>query len=98
MGTGKISNYHASHFRHNPPASQRVLSDLNITVSKSDFEIWINELWDDAEVEPTPYLVASALFYLVFILLLVEYYEIVWKAVCLMCMLIPWDENLDLAF
>jgi hypothetical protein len=94
----EISNYHPTRFRHLPPPD--LLDHLPITPFQTpDFELWINELWHDFLIEPTPYLVASAITYLGFILLLGEYYEVVWVVFCFILRLfVPWDDATGLEY
>ena len=62
-----------------------------------DFEYWISELWQDFLIEPTPYVVASAITYLGFILLLVQYYTVMWQLFRFFVHFIPWDESVGFA-
>ena len=63
-----------------------------------DFELWIDELWHDFLIEPTPYLVASAILYLGGVLLLARYYEAVWWLCCFFFHFIPYDDELSLEY
>lgn len=82
-----------SRFRHLPPPD--LLDHLpSLPLQTSDFEPWINELWDDFCVEPTPYLVACSMTYLCFILLIGQYFELWWRVVCFVLRLfVPWDDE-----
>ena len=88
-----VSNYYPSRFRHLPPPD--LLDHLpTLPLQTPDFELWINELWHDFLIEPTPYLVASAITYLGFILLVGQYWEIMWKVVCFVFgLFVPWDDE-----
>merc|ERR1712098_811224 len=60
--------YLPSQYRHNEISP--TFGELpSITLEVPDFEPWINELWHDFLIEPTPYLVTSAISYLGFVLL-----------------------------
>lgn len=61
-----------------------------------DFELWIIELWHDFLIEPTPYLVASAISYLGFVLFMSRYYGIIWWLACFLFQFVPWEEELGL--
>ena len=58
-----------------------------------DFELWINEFWNEFLIEPTPYLAVSAMLYLGGILLLAHYHEAVWRLWGLFFYFIPWDDE-----
>ncbi|TVY43637.1 hypothetical protein LOCC1_G003829 [Lachnellula occidentalis] len=74
----EASNYYPSRFRHLPPPD--LLDHLpSLPLKTLDLELWINELCHDFFIEPTPYLVASAIIYLGFILLVGQYWEIMWE-------------------
>jgi hypothetical protein len=45
---------HPLHFRHVSPTSSQGLPILALDIP--DFERWVNELWHDFLIEPTPYL------------------------------------------
>ena len=63
-----------------PPVQEPLTSLLTLTISPSEFEQFLSELWMDFLIEPAPYLVAYALCYLGFILLLGKYYMMIWRA------------------
>ncbi|TVY71339.1 hypothetical protein LSUE1_G004443 [Lachnellula suecica] len=92
-GRDEAYHYHPTRFRHLPPPD--LLDHLpTLPIQAPDFELWINELWNDFLIEPTPYLVASAITYLGFILLLGQYYEVAWRVVYFVLRLfMPWDEE-----
>jgi len=92
------SNYHPVRFRHLPPPD--LLDHLpSIPLQTPNFEVWINGLWHDFLIEPTPYLVASAITYLGFILLLGQYYEAAWTVLCFVLRLfVPWDDGTGLEY
>lgn len=94
------SGYHPTHFRHSQPHSTHSrLPDLsNLSLEIPDFELWINELWHDFLIEPTPYLVASAIIYLGFILLVSQYYAALWRVVCFLFQFVPWDVEAGLTY
>jgi hypothetical protein len=85
-----FSEYHPTGFRYSAPTL--TLQDLTLDVP--NFEPWLLELWHDFLIEPTPYLVASAILYLGFILLLAKYYGVVWWIVSFLLQFVPWDEDL----
>jgi hypothetical protein len=58
----------------------------------------MEELWCDFLIEPTPYLVASAMLYLGGVLILAQYYEAVWWIACFFFRFIPWDDELGLGY
>lgn len=93
--TPVAAEYFPSQFRHN-----EILSTFDeppsLTLEVPDFEPWINELWHDFLIEPTPYLVASAISYLGFVLLISQYYSTVWQLLCFLFRFVPWDEDLGL--
>ena len=91
------SNYHPVGFRYRSttPLEDHFESLMNLEVL--DFEYWITELWQDFLIEPTPYVVASAITYLGFILLLVQYYTVMWQFFCFFVNFVPWDENVGFA-
>lgn len=76
--------------QYSDPASPQppdpLTSILALSITPSDFELFLTELWRDFLIEPTPYLVASALCYLGLILLLGRYYELVWR----FCLFLAW--------
>lgn len=87
--------YLPSQFRYNETSP--TFDELpNITMEVPSFEPWINELWHDFLIEPTPYLVASAISYLGFVLLVSRYYSAVWQLLCFLFRFVPWDEDLGL--
>jgi hypothetical protein len=86
----EVSNYYPTRFRHLPPPDHLPILPLQTP----DFELWINELWHDFLIEPTPYLVASAITYLGFILLVGQYWEVMWRVLCFVCgLFVPWDDE-----
>jgi len=93
-GTTTDLNYHPSRFRHTPPSNPPELPRLALEIP--DFELWINELWHDFLIEPTPYLVASAICYLGGVLILVQYYVLIWRLLCFFSQFIPWDDEFGL--
>jgi hypothetical protein len=90
-----ILDYHPFAFRHR--SSTPTLTDdgdLILTILETtDYEYWIAELWKDFLIEPTPYLVVSAMVYLGFILLLVKYHTIMWHFATFLLHFLPWDED-----
>ena len=66
----------------------------SIVLEIPNFELWINELWHDFCIEPTPYLVASAILYLGGILILAQYYQAAWWLACFFFRFVPWDDEL----
>jgi len=89
------SAYHPSQFRHTSPPPQ--LRDLPaLTLEIPDFELWINELWHDFLIEPTPYLVASAICYLGGVLILVQYYALIWRVLYFFLHFVPLDDEFGL--
>ena len=87
-----LSNYYPSQFRHQPPSAPTSLPTLALEIP--DFELWITELWNDFLIEPTPYLVASAIIYFGFVLLLTQYYVAIWQLLCFLFQFVPWDDEL----
>ncbi len=85
------ASYFLSQFRHDPP--HRNLSILPLELEIPDFELWITELWNDFLIEPTPYLVTSAIIYLGFILFVSRYYSLIWWGVCFFGNFVPWDDD-----
>ncbi|KAL2075607.1 hypothetical protein VTL71DRAFT_550 [Oculimacula yallundae] len=85
--------YLPSEFRHNE-ASPTFDELPSITIEVPEFEPWILELWHDFLIEPTPYLVASAILYLGFVLLVSRYYSAVWQILCFFFRFVPWEEDL----
>lgn len=85
------TNYQPSQFRHinTPPSSPIPTPFLEIP----DFELWATELWHDFLIEPTRYLVASAICYLGGLLVLVQYYQLIWKVLCFVAQFIPMDDE-----
>jgi hypothetical protein len=70
---------------------------LPLTLEIPDIQLWMTELWHDFLIEPTPYLVASAICYVGGVLILVQYHwAVVWLA-CFFFRLLPWDEDLGFA-
>lgn len=60
----------------------------------SELETWMMELWHDFLIEPTPYLVASAMVYLGAIVIFIQYYLLIWRIICFSFKFIPgWDEE-----
>jgi len=89
------AEYLPSQYRHNEISP--TFGELpSITLEVPDFEPWINELWHDFLIEPTPYLVTSAISYLGFVLLVSRYYSTVWQLLCFLFRFVPWDEDLGL--
>ena len=88
--------YHPSQFRYTPPPTKAPEQLPTKSLEAPDFELWINELWHDFLIEPTPYLVASAITYLGFFLLFVEYYSAIWQLSCFFLRFIPWDDEFGL--
>ena len=86
-------NYRPIHFRYraDTPPDEQFESLMNYEIL--DYEYWFAQLWQDFLIEPTPYVVASAITYLGFILLLVQYYALMWQFICLLGQFVPWDEN-----
>jgi len=92
---GETSNYYPSRFRHPHIPPPDLLDHLpSLPLKTPDFELWINELWHDFLIEPTPYLVASTITYLGFILLVGQYWEVMWKVEWFLVKLfVPWDDE-----
>jgi hypothetical protein len=88
------ANYHPTQFRYTSPLLTTELP--TITLEIPDFELWITEFWNDFCIEPTPYLVASAIVYLGFVLLLTQYYVAIWRLSCFLLQFVPWDDELNL--
>jgi hypothetical protein len=87
-------HYHLSHFRHTPTSSPAAAVPIALEIP--DFELWVNELWHDFLIEPTPYLVASAICYLGGVLVLVKYYAFLWCIICFNVNFIPLDDEFSL--
>jgi len=86
--TSSIS-YHPSQFHHtDTPPSQSLPQPLT-NLEIPDFELWFSELWHDFLIEPTPYLVASAICYLGGVLVLVQYYVVIWRVCCFLMWFVP---------
>jgi hypothetical protein len=85
---------HPTHFRYFPPPDTQ---DLALALEVPDFELWAKELSHDFLIEPTPYLVASAICYVGGVLILVQYYWALWWLVCYSFRLLPWDDDLGFA-
>jgi hypothetical protein len=80
-----------------PPRSSHVegplTSLLALTILPSEFEQFLAELWKDFLIEPIPYLIAWALCYLGFVLLLGRYYMLIWRTTSLAAwILLPLDD------
>lgn len=95
-GRSESSTYQPTRFRYEPPNSSPTETLPRLSLEVPDFELWIKELWDDFLVEPTPYLVASAITYLGFILLLTQYHTAIWQISCFFLQFIPWDDEFGL--
>lgn len=91
----EASTYQPTNFRHRSTAEPSVDLEKIIPLELPELEVWVVELWDDFLLEPTPYLVLSAVFYLGFTLLLVRYHAFMWYAVCFLSRFIPWDEDFN---
>jgi hypothetical protein len=88
-------NYHPSEFRHTSlPPTPHELPTLALEIP--DFELWMNELWRDFLIEPTPYLVASAICYLGGVLILVQYYALIWRVLYFFLNFVPLDDEFGL--
>lgn len=87
------STYQPSQFRHTPP-TQPSLPNLSLEIP--DLERWMIELWHDFLIEPTPYLVATAICYLGGVLILVEYYAVIWRVLCFFLQFVPLDDEFGL--
>ena len=85
-------------FRYQRPSLPRLEYIPSLVLEIPDFEPWIDELWHDFLIEPTPYLVASAILYLGGVLLLAQYYQAVWLVCCFFFQFIPWDDELGLGY
>ena len=83
--------------RHAHPLP-RIEDIPSLVLEMSNFELWINELWHDFLIEPTPYLVASAILYLGGVLLLAQYYEAVWRLCYFFFHFLPYDDELSLRY
>jgi hypothetical protein len=88
----EYSDYQPRQFRYNPPP----LTLQDLILERPDFGLWINELWHDFLIEPTPYLVASAIAYLGCILLLSQYYAAIWHLSRIFLQFVPWDDEFGL--
>jgi hypothetical protein len=88
---------HPTVFRY-ARALSRIEDVPSLVLEMPDFELWINELWHDFLIEPTPYLVASAILYLGSVLLLAQYYEAVWRLCSFFFHFIPYDDELSLRY
>jgi hypothetical protein len=86
------STYQPSQFRHTSPTQLPTPLSLEIP----DLERWIIELWHDFLIEPTPYLVASAICYLGGVLVLVQYYAVIWRVLCFFLQFVPLDDEFGL--
>lgn len=95
-GGSETSTYHPTRFRYDPPRSSLAETLPRLSLEVPDFELWMKELWDDFLIEPTPYLVASAITYLSFILLLTQYYTAIWQISCFFLQFVPWDDEFGL--
>lgn len=84
-------DYYTTNFRYTTPPN---IQDLTLALEVPNFGLWVNELWHDFLVEPTPYLVASAICYVGGVLVLVQYYWAIWWLACFVFRLLPWDDDL----
>lgn len=93
--TTSTSTYRPSQFRHTTPTpSPAPLPNLILEIP--DLERWMIELWHDFLIEPTPYLVASAICYLGGVLVLVQYYTMIWRLLCFFLQFVPLDDEFGL--
>jgi hypothetical protein len=97
LSRNNAHNYHTTHFRYSPPPPPPNIQDLALALEMPDFNLWVNELWQDFLIEPTPYLVASAICYVGGVLILVQYHWAVWWLACFVFRLLPWDDDLGFA-
>jgi hypothetical protein len=88
--------YHPTQFRYQPPPLRAQDQLPTLLLEVPDLELWINELWHDFLIEPTPYLVASAITYLGFILLFLQYYSAIWQLSYFFSEFVPWDDDFGL--
>lgn len=89
------SHYTKSRPRNEYPLHPR-LRDVYRPVylpAASEMEIWLIDLWKDFLLEPTPYLVISATFYLGIFMMSLQYYQTIWNIAYIFIQLIPWDED-----
>jgi hypothetical protein len=100
-----ISNPERASIGSDSPTSSRYtqpptrLEDIpSLIIEILDFELLMDELWHDFLIEPTPYLVASAILYLGIVLILAQYYEVVRRLFCFFFHFIPWDDELGLSY
>ena len=95
--SNKPAAYRPSHFRHtiprHPPVSLPPTAILPLEIPIPDFEPWILSLWHDFLIEPTPYLVLGCMIYLGGVLLVAQYYALIWKVVLFLLRFVPWDEE-----
>lgn len=87
------ANHHSHTFRHQRlPVTNFTLPSLN-EIELSDYEAWLMELYHDFLLEPTPYLVASAICYLGGVLVLVQYHAQLWWILGVLMQCVPWDDT-----
>jgi hypothetical protein len=60
-----------------------------------DFDFWIDERWHDILLEPTPYLVASAILYLGGVVILAQIFPVLCSISWFFFCFIPWDDEID---
>lgn len=80
------------HQYHSRPRFRDVYRPTCIPAA-SEMEIWMVELWKDFLLEPTPYLVISATFYLGLFLISLQYYPTIWNIAYFLIQFIPWDDD-----
>jgi hypothetical protein len=74
------------------------LPTLILEIPDFDFEPWLLELWNDFLIEPTPYLVVSAMIYIGLLLLVSHYYDALWRVISLWFYFLPWDDEWVLGY
>lgn len=89
----EASKYQVINIRCPPNSPVEDQFESLLSLEMLDFEYWITELWHDFLIEPTPYLVASAITYLGFTLLFVQYYTVMWRFFCFCVQFVPWDDS-----
>ena len=93
----KKGTYRPSHFRHTTPSNPSTSASLSfnpiLPLEIPDFEPWLLALWHDFLIEPTPYLVLGCMLYLGGVLLVAQYYALIWSFVRFLVRFVPWDEE-----
>ena len=92
-----MHTYTPSQFRHTTPLSTSAIPLPNLLeATVPDLERWLLELWHDFLIEPTPYLIASAICYLGGLLVVLQYYAVLWRVVCFFLQFVPFDDEFGL--